>query len=130
MCTYFDGYLSGCEQRSVQENWDLFQNKVNELTDAHVPIKFICSNLGAPWFNNMLKRLCNKTKRLLRTAKLCNTSDRWEVYRKAELEYNSAVCEAKKHFITATLPSLLSTDPKKFWNDVNPEKRQYNFLTE
>lgn len=40
MYSYFDAYLTEFEQLSVQ-NWDRLQNKVNELTDAHVPRKFI-----------------------------------------------------------------------------------------
>ncbi|KAH9383315.1 hypothetical protein HPB48_024435 [Haemaphysalis longicornis] len=79
--------------------------------------------MGSPWFNNTVKRLCNKKKQHFRTAKQRNRSDRWERYRKTEAEYNTAVCETKKHFITATLPNLLSNDPKKFWKAVNPKKK-------
>lgn len=119
LCSYLDIYLPQFDQRSVQENWRLFCLKVNELIDAHVPVRRIQSDAKAPWYTNTLKRLSNKKQRLFRLAKLRNTIDRWEAYFAAEVEYSQAVSDVKEIFFKNTLPSLLLNDPKKFWKTVN-----------
>lgn len=119
MCAYLDTFCCNFEERSVQENWDLFKNLVTNVTNAHIPLRRIRNNTKRPWYNTHLKRLSNRKKRYFRTAKLQNTSDCWVAYQNAEAEYVEAVRAAKNRFQTHTLPELLSRNPRQFWNVIN-----------
>lgn len=120
--SYLDTYLERFDDRSVQENWNLFLGKITELTNAHVPLRRIRSDGRSPWYNRTLTRLLNKKKRLFRKAKFHNTSDRWASYFSAQTEYTSSVQHAKRHFLNNTLPDILRTNPKKFWSIVNTKE--------
>lgn len=69
LSNFFDLFLSNFDDRTVDNNWIIFRNKVHELTDKFIPSRIIASNSKAPWFNSHLKRLCNRKKRLYRLAK-------------------------------------------------------------
>ncbi|XP_077513263.1 uncharacterized protein LOC144124459 [Amblyomma americanum] len=59
---FLDDFLIKSDQRSVNENWCLFKNKLHELTELHVPRRIITTNGRSPWFTRSLKRLGNKKK--------------------------------------------------------------------
>lgn len=52
-------------------------------------------------------------------AKLRNTSNRWELYRKVDAEYRTAIRDAGEQYLRSTLPSKSSKNLKKLWNGVN-----------
>lgn len=120
LCGFVDAFLIDFDNRSVQDNWDLFTNQVKALLDKYVPTRSIISNKSAPWYNNHIKRLSNKKKRVYRSAKRCPCDYHWNAHRLASDEYVSALRCAKQHFLEITLPSMLATDTKKFWRVINP----------
>lgn len=113
--------------RSVDTNWTLFKEKVLSLIEKYVPRIVITSNLQSPWFSQSLKRLRNKKKRIFSSAKVTGTQERWSDYQAVATEYKQALKDAKDSFFNTTLPSLLITNPKQFWNVVN--KRDNSSIT-
>lgn len=129
LCAFLDPYLADFDKRDVQSNWNMFVNKVTELTERHIPSFNIFSDNNAPWYNLSLKRLSNKKKRLYRSAKASTNNDRWAAYKLASNEYISALKHAKENFLNNTLPSLLTGDTKKFWRIINPPNDETITLT-
>lgn len=100
----------------------MFSDKIKELTDKYIPTRIIVSNDNAPWYSTHLKRLSNRKKRLYKLARLSPSSVRWAAYKEASKDYVTALKNAKENFLITTLPSMLSTDTKKFWRVINPPK--------
>lgn len=121
LAVFLDDYLSDFDYRNVQSNWSIFLAKVVELTDKYIPAYAISSNLKKPWYNHQLKRLSNKKKRLFKSAKLSNSKARWSAYKQSADEYVQALKVAKDSFLANTLPTMLKTNPKKFWRVINPQ---------
>lgn len=120
LCTFLDSFLSTFDSRSVQTNWDIFVDKVKQLTNKHIPVRAITSNQNAPWFNIQIKRLLNKKHRIYKAVKKSSCIFRWDDYKKASQEY-TALKNAKYCYFNTTLPNMLLTDPKKFWHVINPK---------
>lgn len=59
--------------RTVQDNWDLFKNKLITLVSQHVPLIKITNYKRNPWFTKSLNQLRNKKKRLYASAKRAST---------------------------------------------------------
>lgn len=116
----FDGH-------SVEENWTRFKHIVNTLTDTYIPLRRLAPRTSSPWFNRSLNRLKNKKKRLYRAAKVSGDATRWTAYHSAECIYRSELHKAKDTFFNRTLPSILQTNPKKFWS-VFTDPRSQNFV--
>lgn len=121
LSTFIDTFFNHFDNRSVQSNWSMFIAKVAELTNKYIPLHRIISNRNAPWFNITLKRLANKKKRLYRLARLRPSGMRWELYKQASEEYAVSLKKSKINYQQNTLPSMLTTDPRKFWRSVNPK---------
>lgn len=66
---FLSDYFSHFAERSVQENWNLFKSKVQELTNRYIPLRRIRQNAKSPWYTPTLKRLLNKKKTDLSTSK-------------------------------------------------------------
>lgn len=126
---FTEEFSENLEERSVNENWSFYRNKVLSLIDKHVPKKKIRSNPRSPWFSNHLGRLRNKKKRLFRKAKRANNAARWMDYQQTNAEYTKAVRSAKQKFFSDTLPMLLQTNPRTFWNIASGTKTSLIQLT-
>lgn len=91
-------FLQGNLERSVEVNWNMFKNKVNELIGKHVPLRRVLSSNKAPWFNRNLSRLANKKKRLFRKAKHSGNAAHRLAYKTAATAYSGAIKVAKSTF--------------------------------
>lgn len=94
------------------------------LTSKHIPLRNIPVFSETPWFNVTSKRLSNKKKRKFRTAKFSNSDVKWSKYHDAAKAYKCAVAIAKTVYFSVTLPSLLTNNPKQFWNLISHNKNQ------
>lgn len=56
---------------------------------------------------------------MFRRAKRTNNADHWSAYHRINGEFNAAASNAKESFYTDTLPSLLQSNPRKFWSIVS-----------
>lgn len=121
LATFLDIFLSSFDTRSVQCNWDMFADEVEQLTNKYIPCRTITTNARAPWYNAYIKRLSNRKKRFYRAARCLPTNHpRWAAYKSASSIYISALKSAKDNFLTQVLPSMLQTNAKKFWRVINP----------
>lgn len=89
---HFETTLS---ERSVNDNWLIFEDKIKELTNKFIPSTTFRSNHQKPWFSKLLKRLENKKKRLFRAAKRAATASSWGRYKEAETFYYNTIQTAK-----------------------------------
>lgn len=119
LCKFLDAFLIKFSERSIEENWSMFKEEVLTLTNKYIPLRIISSNNQSPWYTISIKRLANKKKRLFRAAKSSRSPERWSAYREAESNYKVCVAEAKSKFLNVTLPSMLITNPRQFWNVIN-----------
>lgn len=122
-------FMANFEERSIQENWSIFKNKLLYLVERYVPQRNVRTNPRSPWFNAALRRLRNKKKRLFRSAKRVDRPDRWSQYQNANAEYLREVSNAKNAYFNVTLPSFLQNNPRKFWSIVNGNKNKIVQLT-
>lgn len=127
--SHFESFARGFSDRTVQQNWDLFKMKVESLITQYIPTYVIKGRQRSPWFSTDLKKLRNKKKRLFRQAKQNNSPVRWRVYQSVLSDYRAAIREAKRVFLNNTLPSLLATNPSKFWKTVRPSEKKNISLT-
>lgn len=109
------------DDRTTNENWCLFRDKLKEIEATCVPKLTISSRSDDPWFTRDVKRALNKKKRVYRKASRSNCPQDWEAYENISAETHSIIFQAKDKFFNETLPNLMKTDPKKFWNIVNPK---------
>lgn len=66
---FFPVFCANYEIKSVNENWVIFKNFLNQLVNTYVPCVLVKTDNNHPWYNKILKRLANKKKRLFRKAK-------------------------------------------------------------
>lgn len=122
LASFFDVFVRGFSERSVEENWCLFKEKLLYLDGEYIPISTVKSSPATPWFNNNLKRLRSRKKRLFRIAKYSNSPQAWQRYRSAANEFLVRFQSAKEEFYQKTLPSVAQGDPKRFWKLLSPPK--------
>lgn len=120
LCEFVDEFLKDFDNRTVQSNWNMFEAEVKRLTNKHIPTRAITCNPRAPWYNNTLKRLSNRKKRMYRSAKQTPTESRSKVYTLASNAYVAALKQAKQTFLSSTLPYMLLTNVRKFWRVIHP----------
>lgn len=118
---FFSEYQSTFDTHSVHENWLIFKNKLNMLSNMFIPRVSFQTNRNKPWFTKHLKRLENKKKRLFRTAKHTDNQATWEKYLASEKSYLLAVRSARRSFYHTDLPKLLISNPRQFWQVLNPK---------
>lgn len=117
---FINCFLDAFDNHSVDDNWNIFKNKVHHLIEKYIPARSVPCTTKAPWYNIHLKRLSNRKKRLYRAAKHTSCTYRWNAYKLANKAYASALKLSKKNFFHKTLPSILRTDPRKFWRTIDP----------
>lgn len=130
LSTFTDLFLDGFDDRSVQTNWNMFSDKIIQLTEQYIPHRSVTNNSNAPWYNSHIRRLSNRKKRFFRAAKLSPSNERWALYATASTLYIQALRDAKKHFHSHVLPSMLTTNVKKFWRTFNPSTDDAITLTD
>lgn len=130
LAVFAEHFLHDFRKRSVEANWNLFSKKLAALVDKYIPIISIPCTNTAPWFNSHLRRLNNKKKRLYRQADLNRQSDSWQRYKACDKEYQSALISTRRHFFSHDLPSMLTNNPRKFWQTINPSNKPDITLTD
>lgn len=110
------------ESCSVDENWSLFRNKISALVKKYVPLISISNDKTNPWFNRSLHKIRNKKKRLYKNARCIGSAEAWQKYKECLQNYTSAITTAKNKYFSHDLPSILQTNPKKFWQEISPPR--------
>lgn len=117
---FHNEFLPSLHSRTVEENWVVFRDKLCSLVNQCIPLIKITNDKSNPWFTNSLKRFRNKKKRVYRSAKKLGTPAAWAKYSECLKNYNLALSTAKDKYFFHDLPSLLNSNPKKFWQVISP----------
>ena len=57
------------DEKDIDQNWNSFKQILLEAQDKHVPHRMSTMRHNIPWFNQKLRRLCNKKQRLYNKSK-------------------------------------------------------------
>lgn len=90
------------------------------LVDKYIPYVSAVNDKNKPWFNKNLRTLRNKKKRLYCNAKNRASESSWSKYKGFLSEYTVALRTAKDKYFAHDLPSLLKSNPRKFWQTITP----------
>lgn len=118
---YNDIFLPSSSRRDVNDNWMLYRDKLCALANHYIPLVSVKNDKTNPWFTKSIRQLRNKKKRLYRAAKRLGTSSAWEAYKNVLKIYCSTIKSAKQKYFSNDLPSLLKSNPRKFWNQISAE---------
>jgi len=119
MVEFRDEFLAKFHLRSVEDNYQVFKGVVHSLLDSYIPSKITSSRFNMPWFNNTLKRLCNKEQRLFNKAKRTRKAQHWEQYKSFKKDLPKVVRRQRWCYINDMLQvGLDQSDSKPFWRYV------------
>lgn len=121
MSAFYEEFIHGHLQRTIQENWLLLINKLTGLINKFIPVITVKTRSTVPWFTQQLRRLNNKKKRLYKQAVQKDTFNSWTKYKKCDKEYQSLLKSTRRHFFNHDLSSILANNPRRFWRVVNPK---------
>lgn len=57
---FLDNFLPNAAERSLDTNWNMFKEKIQDLVNQFIPTRRVLSNNNAPWYTKSLKRLSNR----------------------------------------------------------------------
>lgn len=120
---FYSSFCKTYETRTPNSNWELYKNELLNLKTKFIPSLLVKSDSNNPWFNNHLKRLRNRKKRLYRSAKSKNEPLAWDRYQSCATEYVKEIADAKDKFFSTDLLSILHTNPNKFWRLLSPKSK-------
>lgn len=123
LSAYLPLYTASFYSRTIEQNWLLFKNKLNNLVDLFVPSVHIRSDDCNPWYNKALRSLNNKKKRLFRRARHLDCDAAWDAYFLCLKTYTRNLRLAKHKFFFEDLFGILRNNPKKFWKIISPNSR-------
>lgn len=115
LANFLDPFFNHFDDRTVDENWIVFENKILELTYKFISSSEISYNVKKPWFSAHLKRL-SKKKGVSKCQKKCFGFEMGCL----QNAYVKVIKLAKKAFHVHTLSTMLANDPKKFQHVINP----------
>lgn len=114
-------FLPLLPSRSVNENWLLYKDLMLKLIDKYVPLITISNDKTNRWFDKSLHKLYNKKRQLYRNAMRTYSPAAWLKYRSPLKTYCSALSSSKDKYYNNDLPSLLRTNPQKFWQAISSD---------
>ena len=104
-------------EKTVQENWDFFQNTVTGLIEKHIPKKRYLSKKKPPWMGRDLDKKIKKKHQAWDKYKRNKSKENWENYTHFRNIATNSVNDAKKKFEHKIIHEV-KTNPKNFWNYV------------
>lgn len=127
---FADQFLNDFLSRTVEENWVAFKNMFTDVVNKYIPSITIRNRSSTPWFNKQLRRLNNKKKRLYRQAQKSSLAPSWLKYKQCDKEYQELLKSSRGHFFNHDLSSMLTNNPRKFWQVINPSNHPDVVLTD
>lgn len=108
---------------TVEENWQSFKNKLQELTNKHIPQKTIRDRHDIPWMSRSIKRTIRKKGRLYNNAKKSNKPEDWVKFRAARKLVKKELAKAHDEYLSDLLNIPEHQPPKKFWNYIKQQRK-------
>ena len=131
---YKDGDYEGFRKALLNYNWDeCFTNldvdnaclkwteTVLNIARSFIPNKVVLIRPNdSPWFNNELRRLLRKMKRLFKKARSTLNADHWDQYKTIKVEFQNKLAMAESNYFKNKNESLGSSkNTKQWWKTVN-----------
>ena len=107
--------------QSVEESWNLFKNKTNELMDKHIPSKMTSTKHSNPWITQEVRRMSKKKQRLYNKAKVTNKPDDWKHFK----EYQKATQKQIRQNYWSFQSNMFDENDKSnkaFWKFIKAKK--------
>ena len=109
----------------MEENWQSFQNIINDCVEEHIPLKKLSSRYNLPWLNKSLQSGMKRKARLSKKAKNSNKSHHWAKYKHLKRSIQRGLCKAHWGYIDNTLTEALEKkDSKPFWRYVKAQRQE------
>ena len=82
MTNFQNSFLNGNpESRSVQSNWTMFKDEINELMEKYIQSKISRANHSNPWITKEVTRIIKKKQRMYNKAWITNDHKDWLNYK-------------------------------------------------
>lgn len=115
---FYDTHILLCTNRDIESKWKMFNEKLHNVIENHVPSTIVSSSAWTPWFTYSLKTLLNKKKRVFWKACLSKSESARTRYDGCEKQYKRETSKAKKKILYSH--ASFHDPPQKFWQIINP----------
>lgn len=113
----------------IETLWKKFKAIVSHCIDNYVPTKKKQTKKQNPWITRDIIHAKRKVKRLRKQLKTKRDPELRNNLSLALTSMKTKIRSAKSMYFSHTLPAFLKTSPQKFWNYLNPKKRDSNFAS-
>ena len=117
---YFLDFRDAAMSRTVDENWALFKDHIRKVQKL-VPTLTVNSNADPPWFNQNLKRLESKQRKLHQMAKWYGCDALLQKYKNARAIVKRTYKEAEISYKNR-LGQLIKENSRHFWRYVKTKR--------
>ena len=118
-----DTFLSSSStSTSIEEDWALFKDAIQQATDKAIPSKMISGKDQLPWLNSKLRRLIHRKNRLHNKYKRMESNRLLCLWKKARRQLTSALRTAKSNYINKIIGNV-NTNPRPFWKYIRSQKK-------
>ena len=112
--TFFDGNEA---DRSVNQNWSLFKDKVTDLMKKHIPTRTFRPKFDVPWMSTSIKRGIRKKHRLYKRAKKTGHKQHWKSFKRQQAELKKIIRNTRLSYLDDKVgKGLEAGNTKPFWN--------------
>lgn len=121
----YDGFekLAAENSADIDRLWHKFKDIILFCINNYVPTKCKRPKKGNPWITRDIIHAKRKVKRLRKARKANSKQSSVNQLATAITTLKSKIKVAKSNYFTKILPSFMKSAPTKFWNYLNPKKR-------
>ena len=109
---------------SSEHAWSIFNSKLFELCNKHIPVITIRSEFQPPWFDSECHNLCRKKERLRTKYKRTKSDDHYVKFSNCRREFKKLV-QAKMRDNLIDIEDDPALIPKKFWTYVKSSSNSH-----
>jgi len=115
-------FASKPEERSFEENWNMFKTSLIAGMCQFIPQKLSRSKFKLPWIDISLKREMHKKDRLHKKAIHSKNNQHWEAFKHQRNFVSKLIKEAHNHYLHDVIGNSLTNNPKNFWSYVKEQQ--------
>jgi len=115
-------FASKPEERSFEENWNMFKTSLTAGMCQFIPQKLSRSKFKLPWIDISLKREMHKKDRLHKKPVHSKNNQHWEAFKHQRNFVSTLIKEAHNHYLNDVIGNRLTNNPKNFWSYVKEQQ--------
>ena len=120
-CTDF---VQTCEERSVEDNWDLLADHLKTTQEKHIPTKLTSTRYNVPWINGDVKKMIRKKRRMYNKSKRTGKSEHKAAYKLFQNKTRDELRKAHWTYVNGILlDGLEQGDVKPFYSYVKSQQQ-------